>query len=409
MNKIKYFYVNSHVFSSAVYQTQVIDWLHLYAENGVKFELVHQFFINPKNIKFHRDQREQIKNAFYGKVRFLYVHHNYPIFRCINKLITFCFFLKDILCNKKIVIFSRANIAREITFMKKLTGGRIVYYYDLRGATVDEAVQTMKAKGNFSKREFKKIADIAYGEYLRLTLADKIFCVSNALKKYDVEEYHVDESKFVLYPCLSMHRKFFYDENLRERKRAELGFTKEDNVYVYSGGVGVAWHVPDAFLRLFAKIAEKDNHAKMLVLTFKATKALFDIIESDTKLKNNVQVFEGVPNERIVDYLNAADFGILLRENRILNNVASPSKYAEYMLCGLPTIISESIHDFANYCRLHNTGVLFSNDDFEHIEGVVIKPLSKDMFNRKDIADVAAVELSKESAAKRLVKELIIL
>lgn len=405
MKKIKYIYINSHVFSSAVYQTQVIDWLHLYAENGVDFELVHQFYINPKNIKFHRSQKQQIRNAFHGKVRFLYVHHNYPIFRWINKLITLLFFLKDILCNDKIVFFSRANIGREIAFMKHLFGSKIVYFYDLRGATVDEAVQTMKAKNNYSKREFDRIADIAYGEYMRQMIADKIFCVSNALKKYNVEEYHANESKFVLYPCLSMHSKFFYDENLRERKRVELGYSKDDNVYIYSGGVGVEWHVPDAFLRLFAKVAERDNHARMLVLTFKATKALYEIIENDFHLKNNVQVFEGVPNERVVDYLNAADFGILLRKNRILNNVASPSKYAEYMLCGLPTIISESIHDFANYCRSHNTGILFSNYDFEHIDSVEIKPLSKDMFDRKHIADVAVAELSKESASKRLVKE----
>lgn len=406
MKKIKYIYISSLVFSPTVYQTQVIDWLHLYAENGVDFELVHQFYINPKNIKFHRDQKRQIKNTFHGNVRFLYVHHNYPIFRWINKLITLCFFLKDILCNDKIVFFSRANIGHEMAFMKKLIGSKIVYYYDLRAATVDEAVQVMKAKGTFSKNRYKRIADIAYGEYLRLMTADKVFCVSNALKKYNVEEYHADESKFVSYPCLSMHSKFFYDENLRERKRVELGYTKEDNVYVYSGGVANVWTVPDSFLRLFFRVAEQDQHAKMLVLTFKATKALYDTIASDPLLKERVQVYEGIPNEKIVDFLNAADFGILLRQNCVLNNVASPSKYAEYMLCGLPTIISESIHDFANYCRVHKTGILFSNYDFEHMDEVEIKPLSKDMFNRKSIADVAVVELSKESAAKRLVKEL---
>lgn len=406
MEKVKYIYVNSHVFSSAVYQTQVIDWLHLYAENGLPFVLVHQFYINPLKIKFHRDQKRQIRKAYRGKLRFQYVHQNYPIFRLTNKLIFLFFFLGDIIKNDKIVFFSRADIGREISFLKKLFGKKIVYYYDLRGANVDEAINSMKAKGSYSKRWYQKIADTAYGEYLRQLIADKVFCVSNALMKYQKEEYHADLSKYVLYPCLSKSSKFFFDEDLRNRKRQELGFSQDDNVYVYSGGCGAAWHVPDAFLRLFEKVAEKDVHAKMLVLTFKATKVLYEMVNNNPLLKDKVQVFEGIPNDRIVDFLNAADFGILLRENRILNNVASPSKYAEYMLCGLPTIISESVHDYADYCRNHQTGIVFSNYDFEHLEQVDVSPLKKGMFDRKNIALVAAKLLSKENAAVRLIEEL---
>ena len=406
MEKVKYIYINSHVFSSAVYQTQVIDWLHLYAENGLTFELVHQFYINPLNIKFHRDQKRQIRKAYQGEVRFQYVHQNYQIFRFSNKLINLFFFLGDIITNDKIVFFSRADIGREIGFLKKLFGRKIVFYYDLRGANVDEAINIMKTKGSYSKREYRKIADTAYGEYIRQLIADKVFCVSNALMKYQQEEYHADISKYVLYPCLSKHSKFYFDESLRDSKRQELGFSKDDNVYVYSGGVGNVWHVPDAFLRLFRKIADNDNNAKMLVLTFKATEDLYKLVESDPILNNRVKVFEAIPNDKIVGYLNAADFGVLLRENRILNNVASPSKYAEYMLCGLPTIISESVHDYADYCRKYQTGIVLSNYDFEHLEQADVAPLKKEVFDRKNIALIAANLLSKESAAQRIVKEL---
>ena len=40
-------------------------------------------------------------------------------------------------------------------------------------------------------------------------------------------------------------------------------------------------------------------------------------------------------------YLNAADVAFLFRDNVVMNAVASPTKLAEYMACGLPIISSE--------------------------------------------------------------------
>ena len=404
--KVKYLYVSSHIFSEAVYRTQILDWLDLYACNNLDFELVHQFYINPLNITFHQDQKRKIKKAYSGRVHFEYIHQNYPIFRPLNKLYTLLFFMRFFWDNDRVVIFSRADIGREMKFLKGIFGKKLVYYYDLRAAQVDQDLMSIKNKEKFTSRAYHMVAETAYSEYLRQKIADKVFCVSNALRRYNVEQYHADPDKFVLYPCLSLHSKFYYSKELRESRRTELGYSDEDNVYVYSGGVGNAWHVPASFLRLFDKIARQDAKAKMLVMTVKATKALYEIIENNMVLKDRVTVLEGVPNADIVGYLNAGDFGILLRENFILNNVASPSKYAEYMLCGLPTIISEAVHDYADYCKQNNTGIVFSNKDLANLDKCTFVPLSKSQFDRLRIANVAAEKLSKESAAKRIVEEL---
>jgi len=41
-------------------------------------------------------------------------------------------------------------------------------------------------------------------------------------------------------------------------------------------------------------------------------------------------------------FLQAADMGILLRKKDPLNEVAAPTKFAEYMMTGLPTLISKN-------------------------------------------------------------------
>ena len=66
--------------------------------------------------------------------------------------------------------------------------------------------------------------------------------------------------------------------------------------------------------------------------------------------------------------LSAADFGLLLRENNIVNNVASPTKFAEYLMAGLPVIISNGIGDFSYFVRFKNVGICIDSHIDKGIE-----------------------------------------
>lgn len=52
-----------------------------------------------------------------------------------------------------------------------------------------------------------------------------------------------------------------------------------------------------------------------------------------------------------MDYLCAADVGLLLREKHLMNEVASPGKFAEYALSGLPIIMTSSAGEWTEYVR----------------------------------------------------------
>jgi len=45
-----------------------------------------------------------------------------------------------------------------------------------------------------------------------------------------------------------------------------------------------------------------------------------------------------VPYEEVTKYLNAVDFAVVWRDNNIVNKVASPVKFSEYVCTGLPVI-----------------------------------------------------------------------
>jgi glycosyltransferase involved in cell wall biosynthesis len=61
--------------------------------------------------------------------------------------------------------------------------------------------------------------------------------------------------------------------------------------------------------------------------------------------------------------LAAGDYGLLLREPSVTNQVAAPVKFAEYLACGLPVICSDCIGDYPNFIREHNAGIVINEGE----------------------------------------------
>jgi hypothetical protein len=66
--------------------------------------------------------------------------------------------------------------------------------------------------------------------------------------------------------------------------------------------------------------------------------------------------------EEVSSLMIVADYGILIREKSITNQVASPVKFAEYLACGLQVLISEGIGDFTDFVKQLNCGHVFNEN-----------------------------------------------
>jgi glycosyltransferase involved in cell wall biosynthesis len=61
------------------------------------------------------------------------------------------------------------------------------------------------------------------------------------------------------------------------------------------------------------------------------------------------------------------DFGFILRDNILLNNVASPIKFVEYISMGVIPIISEGVGDYSSIVKKSGIGILVNEDNtFEY-------------------------------------------
>jgi hypothetical protein len=61
-------------------------------------------------------------------------------------------------------------------------------------------------------------------------------------------------------------------------------------------------------------------------------------------------------------YLQACDYGLLIRETSVTNQVASPTKFAEYLQAGCKVVISPGIGDFSAFVQEHHCGEVFNGN-----------------------------------------------
>ena len=89
----------------------------------------------------------------------------------------------------------------------------------------------------------------------------------------------------------------------------------------------------------------------------------------------------------------------------MMNNVASPTKFSEYVLSGLPSILSNGVYDFADIIKKTGFGVVLS--DYHQLKqnenDKIIKLLGVD---RKKISVWGKSNLSKKESISRYFKLL---
>ena len=91
--------------------------------------------------------------------------------------------------------------------------------------------------------------------------------------------------------------------------------------------------------------------------------------------------------------MNAADAAFMLRDDVDANRVASPTKFAEYCLAGLPVIMTGAVKDA--YALAKRLGNYVDKDDPEAIRRIVST-------NRETVAGSAREILGRQSQIKAI-------
>jgi len=210
---------------------------------------------------------------------------------------------------------------------------------DIRGATVEETIEFQNL--NYLKEYFKVWnKKKALGS---LNNFERVSVVSETLGKYLIDGYKINPDKIFVTPCLA-GGNFNFDRAQRIEIRKELNLSEKDILIVFSSASSALWQNNGVLKTL------GDKKMKVLNLARK-------------KIQHNNVINRFIDYCKMPAYLNAADIAIIWRDKSIVNKVASPVKFSEYLCCGLPVISNDKIDLVKNIVTENNAGIIMNDID----------------------------------------------
>jgi hypothetical protein len=388
--KIARFYIMGET-APTITDSQVFNWMEVLNKNGYPTSIISFIKKIDENLDFERVNKKtggkyyqyKSKNTFFN---FIYY---YRIFKK--------HYLNASMKADKVIFQTRTSgVALPLLLLKIFTNAKIIY--DARGLSIEEFRHVNRGKKLGLKRRFK-FNLLRLNEWLLIKKSNHVFSVSKLQQEYYLSKYNgLKTDNFEVVPCAADHADFYFDINERIEKRKEYGF-KDEKVLLYSGRLYTGWAVPDEIFNFYNKLAKEVDNVVLFLLTpdiniAHEMKKRFDIDEE--KIFITADSYQNVRK-----YLNMADYGILLRDDTLMNNIAAPTKVAEYMLCGLPLIISKNIKEVSDVIIEKSFGTTVDN---YNVDDEIVRIISGVNHDRKEIALWAENNLSKGCFVEKIVQ-----
>lgn len=143
-------------------------------------------------------------------------------------------------------------------------------------------------------------------------------------------------------PCCADLELFRFSHEDRTRRRAELGL-QDRFVIVYCGSID-GWYLTESMADFFVTMRKQRPNAHFLWLTPARHERLHELMRARGIGEADYTVLRSAPRD-VPSYLSASDAGLAFIKPCFSKLASSPTKYAEYLGCGLPLIINEGVGD----------------------------------------------------------------
>jgi glycosyltransferase involved in cell wall biosynthesis len=274
--------------------------------------------------------------------------------------------------NRIDLVHARSHIAATIALSLKRSFG-LKMVFDVRGLMADEYVDAnhwrkesvpYRLTKAMERRGFKDSEGV-------VTLTEAIWPIIKEWEGLRGRENVVH----AVVPCCADLELFRFRESDREQRRREMGLA-DRFVLVYSGSID-GWYLTEEMVDFFATATRRRPDAHVLWITPGKHERIRSLMQQ-----------RGIPNDRytviaaasheVPSYLSASDVGVAFIKPCFSKLASSPTKYAEYLACGLPLVINAGIGDSDALVLEESAGVLideFSENEYQsaaaHVEGLL--------------------------------------
>lgn len=235
----------------------------------------------------------------------------------------------------------------------------IPYLFDIRGLQAEEYVDA----GQWQAHEFRFWLTKRVEQWI-LRDTDGIVTLTEAIRPV-LSDFSGLRSRPVLPPwevipcCVDLdHFRFREDGRRRVREEFEMG---ERPVLVYAGSIGT-WYLLEEMASFFKVARRTLPELFFLILANGSRDAVWTALRKHG-IDDKDAAVHWARFEELPDYLSAADAGIAFIRPCLSKRSSSPTKYAEYLACGLPIVINSGIGDADALVEQEDTGVLVRGFD----------------------------------------------
>lgn len=172
---------------------------------------------------------------------------------------------------------------------------------------------------------------INYIDVFVLKCAKFILFVSENLQVYYEKKANVQFKNSYIMPCFNER---FSPDLFRDKNYSDLRFC-------YVGSLA-KWQCFEQTVEFYKNIEAHFPNASFKVLSFQKDEAIRILVEKGVR---NYTV-NCVPKEQVLHELKEVSYGFIIRDNVVVNQVATPTKFSSYLAAGVLPIYSACLEDF---------------------------------------------------------------
>lgn len=253
-------------------------------------------------------------------------------------------------------VMALSPLAANLALMLKKIGLVKTMVYDSEGAVSAEWNEYEVVPSEHMKRTISGLEEKAIHQ------SDFRRAVSQKMVSWFEATYAYEGEGHIVVPC-TISKKFqqpFPEKEELVALRETYGFQREDIIFVYAGS-SAQWQSFEMFDTYLYHWFRENKQAKLLLLS-----------RSDASTMKTVQAYpdrviqKWLPYDEVVHHLQLSDYGILIREKSVTNEVAAPTKFGEYLASGLQVLISPWVGDYSAFVKAHECGKVLEGNKGEY-------------------------------------------
>jgi len=335
----KILYISYDGLTDHLGQSQVIPYLHKLAVSDLQVQIIS--FEKTENFRRNKSCLDSLlkdSNIIWHPLNYT----KYPLIlsTMIDLLKGFHFAYSLHRLNRYSLIHCRSQVPALIGLvMKKLTNIRFIF--DMRGWWVEEKLDS----GHWNNLIYGPVVRLLkWVEKLSFKSCDQMIVLTRASEKFLVKMYPDLKNKLTVIPtCTDVSSFGEFDVLARHQTRSLLGIPENARVMVYSGSFGGNYAL-NTLMNVFTIFLKLFPHGHIIILSKTDPRLISERIDFLKTSQAKIHIFK-VNYSEVNKYLSAGDVGLVSYTESWSNMGRSPTKLAEYWLCGLPVIAQRNVGD----------------------------------------------------------------